>query len=232
MGMSQDQQEEVLNEARILAALDHPSIIKLYTSFKSEGYINILMEYADGGDLHTLIRSARGSHFPEPQIVGWLSQICLALQHIHDRKVIHRDLKTHNLFTTRSGAIKLGDFGIAKHLEGTLQARKTVVGTPYYMSPEICENRDYSFKTDIWSLGIVLYELCQLKLPFEASSLPLLALKISRGEYPAVTAHYSKELKTLIKNLLQNAPEKRPSLAKILRTGTVARWVAEEGQGK
>lgn len=93
------------------------------------------MEYADGGDLNKMIREAKGNHFSESQILNWFTQICLAIKHIHDRKIIHRDLKCQNIFMTKEGYIKLGDFGIAKHLSKTLEKIKTVVGTPYYMSP-------------------------------------------------------------------------------------------------
>ena len=114
------------------------------------------------------------------------------MKHVHDRKVIHRDLKTQNIFLTKEGNVKLGDFGIAKPLMLTLDKIKTVVGTPYYMSPEICENHPYSFKTDIWSLGVILYEMCALKPPFDGNSLTSLALKITKGEYNPIPSIYSK----------------------------------------
>jgi len=107
--------------------------------------------------------------------------MCLAIKHVHDRKIIHRDIKTQNVFMTKGGDIQLGDFGIAKPLQLTLQKIKSVVGTPYYMSPEICENKEYSFKTDIWSMGVILLEMCLLRPPFDANSLPALALKIAKG---------------------------------------------------
>jgi NIMA (never in mitosis gene a)-related kinase len=227
-GMSEEEQLEVVKEAKILSVLDHPNIIKFYSSFKTETHINIVMEHADGGDLSRLIREAKGVHFPEQQILNWFSQICLAIQHIHSKKVIHRDLKSQNIFMTKAGAIKLGDFGIAKHLSRTVEKMKTVVGTPYYMSPEICESRDYSFKTDIWSLGVILYEMCELRLPFEGNSLPVLALKISKGEYAALTANYSKELKVLVKTLLQNNPNKRPSICRVIQNPIIAKCINQQ----
>jgi NIMA (never in mitosis gene a)-related kinase len=96
---------------------------------------------------------------------------------------------------TKSGLVKLGDFGIARVLNQTLDKAKTMVGTPYYLSPEIIENKPYSFKTDIWSLGVILYELCALKPPFNADSLHFLALKIVKGQYPPMHSHYSTDLK-------------------------------------
>jgi NIMA (never in mitosis gene a)-related kinase len=103
------------------------------------------------------------------------------MKHVHDRKIIHRDLKSQNIFLTKDNRIKLGDFGIARILKKTMEKAKTMVGTPYYISPEIIQGKQYSLMTDIWSLGVVLYELCTLNPPFNAESLHYLALKIVKG---------------------------------------------------
>ena len=105
--------------------------------------------------------------------------MCLGLKHIHDRKILHRDIKGQNVFLTRSGIVKLGDLGIARVLTHTKEFAKTMVGTPYYLSPEIVANRPYSFKSDIWSMGVMLYELCALKPPFDGTSLHMLGMRIS-----------------------------------------------------
>lgn len=93
------------------------------------------------------------------------------MKHIHDRKIIHRDIKTQNIFLTKDEICKIGDFGIAKVLLHTMEKAKTIVGTPFYLSPEIIENKPYSFKSDVWSCGIVLYELCCRKPPFNGNSI-------------------------------------------------------------
>lgn len=169
-----------------------------------------------GGDLANKVKERRGQHFPEAQILDWFTQICLAMKHVHDRKIIHRDLKGQNIFLTKSGIIKLGDFGIARVLTNTRDNARTMVGTPYYISPEIIENKPYSFKTDMWSLGVILYELCALKPPFNGDSLHFLALKIVRGAYTPIPSQYSKEMKGLVSALLQTDPNKRPTIANIL----------------
>jgi len=102
----------------------------------------------------------------EALILNWFTQICLAIKHCHDRKILHRDLKAQNIFLTENDIVKLGDFGIAKVLKNTVEHAVTIVGTPYYLSPEIIQNTPYSFKSDIWSLGVLLYEMCALKPPF------------------------------------------------------------------
>jgi NIMA (never in mitosis gene a)-related kinase 1/4/5 len=111
----------------------------------------------------------------------------------------------------------LGDFGIARVLNKTFDKAKTMVGTPYYLSPEIIESKPYSFKTDIWSLGVILYELCTLKPPFNAESLHFLALKIVKGQYPSIPNHFSKEMKNLISVLLSVDPMRRPNITEILK---------------
>eukprot|EP00854_Cymbomonas_tetramitiformis_P022692 gene22692-27392_t len=165
----------------------------------------IVMEYAEEGELHTLIKSKgeKEEYFPESQILAWFVQLCLALGHVHSRKILHRDLKSQNIFRTKNNILKLGDFGIAKVLTSETQMASTAIGTPYYLSPEICEDKPYGTKSDIWALGCVLYELCSLKRAFDGASLPALVLKILRGKYPPLPGHYSKELRDLVCSLLQ-----------------------------
>ena len=100
----------------------------------------------------------------EKVIVNWFIQILFGISVLHSKKVLHRDLKSANIFLTSNKTIKIGDFGISKVLDNT--SAKTFVGTPYYLSPEVCENRPYDFKSDLWSLGCILYELCTLGVSF------------------------------------------------------------------
>uniref|UniRef100_A0A3P9CYU0 non-specific serine/threonine protein kinase n=1 Tax=Maylandia zebra TaxID=106582 RepID=A0A3P9CYU0_9CICH len=186
------------------------------------------MEYCDGGDLMKKINIQRGVPFTEEQIVDWFVQICLGLKHIHDRKILHRDIKAQNIFLTNGGMkAKLGDFGIARMLNNTLELARTCVGTPYYLSPEICENRPYNNKTDIWSLGCVLYELCTLKHPFEASSLRQLVSKICRGRYSPVPSRYSYDLRLLVTQLFKVNPRDRPSVTSVLRRPILEKHISK-----
>ena len=95
----------------------------------------------------------------------------MALKHVHDRLIMHRDLKTQNLFLNKKNMVKLGDFGTARILSNEESFAMSVVGTPYYISPEIIRNQPYSFYSDIWSLGVMLHEICSLKPPFNGRNI-------------------------------------------------------------
>lgn len=117
------------------------------------------------------------------------------------RKIIHRDIKTQNIFLTEENDIRIGDLGIAKEMKEELT--RTMIGTPLYFSPELCEeNPEYNEKTDIWSLGCVLYELCTKKFPFHAQSMEALVLKITGGSYIPIPTTYSNDLKELVASCL------------------------------
>ncbi len=118
----------------------------------------------------------------------------MTLEYIHGRKILHRDIKLTNIFLTGNNTVKLGDFGISRVLESTCEAAMTVVGTPYYMSPEVCESKPYTYKSDVWSLGCVLYELCALDHPFMADNLLGLVYKIVTEIPSSIPMMYSEEL--------------------------------------
>ncbi|KAL7385032.1 hypothetical protein ABVT39_013980 [Epinephelus coioides] len=216
--MSAREKEGSKKEVTLLSKMKHPNIVTFISSFQERGSLYIVMEFCDGGDLMKKINMQRGVFFTEQQVVDWFVQICLGLKHIHDRKILHRDIKAQNIFLTNGGLkAKLGDFGIARMLNNTMELARTCVGTPYYLSPEICENRPYNNKTDIWSLGCVLYELCTLRHPFEGSSLRQLVSKICRGRYNPVPSHYSYDLRLLVTQLFKVNPRDRPSVSSVLR---------------
>lgn len=197
--------------------MDHPNIIKFHEVYRTRTTLNIVTEYADGGDLGQKIKAqAKNKLFEENLILDLFTQMCLAIKHIHKKHIIHRDLKSQNIFLTKNALVKIGDFGIAKRFEFTMQKAMTLIGTPYYLSPEIVENKGYSYKSDIWSLGVLLYEMMALKMPFDANSLPMLTLKIMKGNYSPLPGSFSKDLRILVGRMLNVDPDKRPSADEIL----------------
>ena len=225
--MSQQERDLAWKESRVLAMLSHPCIIRSYGSFVENHVLHIVMEFAEGGDLTEQIQNAKKKHFKEKQILTWFVEICLALKYIHERKILHRDIKCQNVFLTKDGRAKLGDFGIAKVLDHTTQLSQTVVGTPYYLSPELCQGKPYNSKSDMWSLGCVLYEMCTFQHAFESNCMNGLVAKILRGRPSAIPAFYSQDLKDLVDSLLQKEPTKRPSVERVLKLEFLLPYVKE-----
>ncbi|XP_022430452.1 serine/threonine-protein kinase Nek3 isoform X1 [Delphinapterus leucas] len=228
-------------EAVLLAKMKHPNIVAFKESFEAEGHLYIVMEYCDGGDLMQKVKHQKGKLFPEDTILNWFTQMCLGVNHIHKKRVLHRDIKSKNIFLTQKGEVKLGDFGSARLLSSPMAFACTYVGTPYYVPPEIWENMPYNNKSDIWSLGCILYELCTLKHPthvciplqspvlsrtlFQANSWKSLILKICQGSMSPLPSHYSYELQHLIKQMFKKNPSHRPSATTLLSRGSLARLI-------
>ena len=206
-------------EAGLLKNLVHPNIVEYKESFLSHDHLTIIMEYCEVGDLayHIKRKQQKNETFSEQEIFHWMVQICMALEYVHSRKVLHRDIKTQNVFLTGANTIKLGDFGISKVLESTTQVAMTVVGTPYYMSPESCQSEPQTSKSDIWALGVIVYELCTLTQPFQADNLLGLVFKIVQDTPAPIPSTFSPQLQELITKLMAKDPAQRPSSVEILQ---------------
>ena len=202
-------------EVKLLSQLNHPNVLGYIDSFMHKNHLCIITELCERGDLYNALKSCK-KYLSEDQVLDWFVQIALAMQHIHQKKVLHRDLKTQNVFLTADGLVKLGDFGIARVLNAPVEMAMTVIGTPYYMSPEVMESRPYDFKSDMWSLGCVLYEMTSLKHAFDANDMNGLVMKIVRGKFMPTPSHYSTELRSLVNKLLTKIPKQRPTLEQIL----------------
>ncbi|CAD8126569.1 unnamed protein product [Paramecium sonneborni] len=212
--MSQKDRENTENEVRLLQKLRHPNIVAYKDSYLDrEQYLNIVMIHCEGGDIYQKIRNKKS--FAESQILDWFAQMTLALCYLHEQKILHRDLKTQNIFL-KNGRVRLGDFGIAKVLDSTRDLANTCIGTPYYMSPELFKYKPYSYKSDVWALGCCLYEMCNLRHAFDAQSMNGLALKILKGSYSSISPSYSKALRDLINKMLNTNPKARPTIQEIV----------------
>lgn len=216
--LKEDQQISALQEANLLKSLDNPHIVKYKDSYIEKGNLIIIMENCEEGDLqkHIKICKKKKQKFPEELILNWFLQILFGLKYVHELKILHRDLKSSNMFLSSNGLVKIGDFGISKILDKTQENAETVVGTPYYLSPEICQNIPYDYKSDVWSLGCILYELCTLKHPFLSQNLLGLVNKIVHERPKSIPKVYSRELQQLIFCLLEKDMDKRLSIDQIL----------------
>jgi len=242
-GLSKADTDDAVKEAMLLQNLEHPNIVGFteYSVDERETSTTLLLvtELCDGGDLATKVKNAKKpenhlppAYFPEDQIWAWFIQLTAAVKHAQDRKVIHRDIKTANIFLGKNPGsnqyvVKLGDFGISKVLAGTHDLAKTNVGTPYYMAPELCDNQKYCGKVDIWAMGVVLYELTTLKTPFDAKNFDALSLKILMGKYAPIPSHYSQDLATMVGLLLEKDVKKRPSINELMRHALIQSRMAK-----
>jgi NIMA (never in mitosis gene a)-related kinase len=214
-----------LDEVRILASITHPNIIAYKQAFfdNKAQTLNIVMEYADDGDLEKKIQShvKKKTKFSENQIWQILIQIVKGLKTLHDMKIMHRDLKSANIFLMKDGTVKLGDLNVSKIFKSNFAHTQT--GTPYYTPPEIWENKIYDFKADIWSLGCIIYELSALKHPFNGKNFHELHENIKHGNTTSYLGNrdpipklYTKDLSDIIDLLLKTNPDDRPSCENIL----------------
>ena len=237
--MKEDNKKQIYNEASIMKKLFHPNIISFKDVFKDTklDYFYIVMEYANDGDLSKKIKTQKqktygDKYFSEEKILQYFDQICRGLQYIHSKNIIHRDIKTQNIFLMKNGKVKIGDFGISKALTNTKNNASTIIGTPYYFSPEIINGEPYNYKTDIWSLGVVLYEMCCLKLPFESNNIAQLSIKILRGKYDPIPNRYSKNMANLIKQMLNIDQKLRPSIFEVIQSPLLKNYHINKNSNK
>ncbi|KAG8182304.1 hypothetical protein JTE90_013910 [Oedothorax gibbosus] len=214
--MTVDERQVSMNEAKVLAMIDHPNVIAYYDSFLEDKTMIIVMEYVQGGTLFDFLCQREGQLMTEQEVLHYFGQMVYTLQHVHAKLILHRDLKSQNvLLNEKKNIVKIGDFGISKVLSSKSKAY-TVVGTPCYISPELCEGKPYNQKSDIWALGCILYELMTLKRPFDATTLPALIMKIMKGNFDPVSSIYSHGLKKLLLSMLHLDSNQRPTAAQIM----------------
>ena len=210
--LNKREQENSVNEVRILASVNHPNVIGYKEAFWDDtgSSLNIVMEYADDGDLHSKIEKMKkaGGFFKEPIIWSYAIQMIEGLKALHDKKIMHRDLKSANIFLFKKNNIcKIGDMNVSKAIKDKVLLTQT--GTPYYASPEVWRDESYSYKSDLWSIGCVIYELCEQHPPFMGKNLDELFEDVCKGKPKRINNIYSEELWKVIMMLLQTDAEKR-----------------------
>ena len=220
--LTKKQQESSLNEVRILASIHHPNVISYKEAFWDDNTstLNIVMEYADDGDLFSKIKKMKQEQtfFDEKKIWDWAIRLIQGLKSLHDKNIMHRDLKSENIFLFKKNSqCKIGDMNVSKVLKEKLL--RTQTGTPYYASPEVWMNKPYSFKSDLWSMGCVIYEMCELKPPFGGKDMDDLFVNICLNKVKRIDERYSEDLWLMIKRLLEvNVDFVQNKLGSLLRS--------------
>ena len=219
MNLSEKEKENSLNEVRILASVKSNFVVSYKEAFfdEKDNTLCIVMEFADRGDLYQKIVAHKKSakFFEESDIWRIFIQLVKGLKALHDLKILHRDMKSANVFLFSNGCAKLGDLNVSKVARRGLGYTQT--GTPYYASPEVWKDKPYDHKSDVWSLGCVLYEMITLRPPFRAKDMEGLFNKVCKGQYSRIPDRFSEDLFKIVQYLLQVNSIQRPSCEQILQ---------------
>jgi NIMA (never in mitosis gene a)-related kinase 2 len=233
--MNERERQQLVSEVNILRGLRHPNIVRYYDRIvdRPNQKIYIVMEFCEGGDMAAVVKKCKRERDFLPEEVIWkiFMQITLALYECHRRKegkILHRDLKPANIFLDGNMNVKLGDFGLSRVLDSNSEFAKTHVGTPYYMSPEQMFEASYNEKSDIWSLGCLVYEFAALSPPFEAGNAAALGVKVRAGKFERLPSRYSEELQRVVIWMINVDPSLRPSVDDLLNLPQVSLRLREK----
>ena len=227
INLSEKERENALNEIRLLASIKSKFVVSYKEAFfdEKDNTLGMVMEFADGGDLYQKIVEFRKMQrlFEESDIWRIFIQLVKGLKALHELNILHRDLKSANVFLMNDGSVKLGDLNVSKVVRKGMGHTQT--GTPYYASPEVWNDKPYGTKSDIWSMGCVLYEMITLRPPFRAHNMEGLYKKVIEGRINRIPNKFTNDLFKIVQLLLQVNPEKRPSCAEILKNPLVSRRI-------
>uniref|UniRef100_A0A8C2HRB1 Serine/threonine-protein kinase PLK n=1 Tax=Cyprinus carpio TaxID=7962 RepID=A0A8C2HRB1_CYPCA len=208
------QREKIDREIELHRALHHKHIVHFYNHFEDKDNIYILLEYCSRRSLAHILKARKV--LTEPEVRYYLRQIVSGLKYLHEQEILHRDLKLGNLFINESMELKVGDFGLAAKLEPVENRRRTVCGTPNYLSPEVLNMQGHGCESDVWALGCVMYTMLLGRPPFETTFFKETYRCIREARY-SMPSSLSAQAKHLISSMLAKNPMHRPHLDDILR---------------
>ncbi|XP_040904834.1 serine/threonine-protein kinase 4-like [Toxotes jaculatrix] len=205
-------------ERAILKTTNHPHIVSIKNSFQDQNIYYVVMDYCQGGNLAAKVRERRESP-QESEILSWIAEICIALRAIHEKGLLHKHLMLKNILLTEFGMVCLGDFGkIYENSKSTQSTNNSYLAEAInYLPPEVFTEGSYDEKSDIWSVGCLLYELCTQKPAFSAETTTMLMPKIIGGPYPCLPETFSPELCEILNDIFNRDPQSRPTASEILK---------------
>jgi len=236
--LTDKERRQTAEEARLLSSCKHDHIIRCLGSFFNVAAtsVSIVLEYAAGGTLASRLKAldTTGTSLDPRLAARWMRQVTFAVGHVHRSHVLHRDIKTANIFLTADGDVKLGDFGVSRQLSDTLSMASTVCGTPYYLAPELVNGEAYSKPADVWALGCVLYEIATLRRPFAGTNIGELVYNISRVRFDSPDGRdlldhvglRDAEVSRVIRGMLRLLPAERLVVDDLIASGFFQRLQA------
>eukprot|EP01025_Chloroclados_australasicus_P033324 TRINITY_DN3394_c0_g3_i2.p1 TRINITY_DN3394_c0_g3~~TRINITY_DN3394_c0_g3_i2.p1 ORF type:complete len:1167 (-),score=114.54 TRINITY_DN3394_c0_g3_i2:813-4313(-) len=219
-GIQNEQLAGIVQEIELLKSLKHPNIVKYFNSFLSKRHLYILLEYMDNGTLSQVLKPGEFGSLAEPLVAMYIIQVLEGLMYLHQQGVVHRDIKGANILMSKAGDVKLADFGVATtrdEIEAAGTLSDQVVGTPYWMAPEVIEMTSVTSACDIWSVGCLIIELLTGSPPYYDLQ-PMSALyRIVQDDNPPLPRAITLDLRDFLLKCFQKDPQNRPSAAILLQ---------------
>ena len=220
--LNQGEKNKILNEIEYLKKIIHPNIIELKNAYYSDDnkFLNVITEYSEEGTLQMKLdqQKEKGQYFDGNTLINWFYQICLALEFIHNKKILHRDINPSNIFLMKDNFAKLGNFGLAKDFSPSLIRSTTMVTSQEYLAPEVIKDKSFKYETDIWALGVTFYQLIILDYPFEGKSIEEKYKNIEKGNIKPIPkdCKIDNQFIEIIAKMVLVRPEERLPLKEIL----------------